>query len=382
MTTPQTPCHCHARIHLDPDKMLAEQRAGIGHNRWHPDITPAVRVASGSTVEMHTIDGLDRQIKRSTTAADLASIDMGRIHPLTGPVYVEGAEPGDLLAIKIEAVDTADRGFTMVMPGFGFLREQFTSPYLVHWEMSGGYAHSPDLPGVRIPGAPFMGVMGVAPSHALLQRINTREADLLGRGGAVLLPEPASAVPGDHAIASTALRTISPHETGGNIDIKQLTVGATLYLPVYQPGALFSVGDAHFAQGDGESCGTAIETSANFVATFEVLKGEARRRGQRDPSFEHPGYFTTPEMAAPRRFYATTGTSVSRDGSRNESENLTMAAQNALYNMIDYLADTRGLTREQAYCLCSVAVDLKVSQVVDVPNLIVSAVLPLDIFSS
>jgi len=382
MTAIQAPCPCHAYIHLDPEKILAEQKAGIGHNRWHPDITPALRVASGSTVEMHTIDGLDRQIQRGTTAADLASIDMGRIHPLTGPVYVEGAEPGDLLAIKIEAVDTADRGFTMVMPGFGFLREQFTTPYLVHWEMSGGFAYSRDLPGVRIPGAPFMGVMGVAPSHDLLQRINMREADLLGRGGAVLLPDPASAVPGDPAIANTALRTIAPHETGGNIDIKQLTVGATLYLPVYQPGALFSVGDAHFAQGDGESCGTAIETSANFVATFEVLKGEARRRGQRDPSFEHPGYFTTPEMAAPRRFYATTGTSVSRDGSRNESENLTMAAQNALYNMIDYLVDTRGLTRVQAYCLTSVAVDLKVSQVVDVPNLIVSAVLPLDIFTS
>lgn len=382
MTASQAPCQCHAHIHLDPDKILAEQRAGTGHNRWHPDITPAVRVASGSTVEMHTIDGLDRQIKRDTTAADLASIDMGRIHPLTGPVYVEGAEPGDLLAVKIEAVDTADRGFTMVMPGFGFLREQFNKPYLVHWEMSGGYAHSRDLPGVRIPAAPFMGVMGVAPSHELLKLINMREADLLGRGGAVLVPETASAMPSDAAIASTGLRTIAPHETGGNIDIKQLTVGATLYLPVYQPGALFSVGDAHFAQGDGESCGTAIETSANFVATFDVMKGEARRRGQRDPSFEHPGYFTSPEMAAPRRFYATTGTSVSRDGSRNESENLTMAAQNALYNMIEYLVDTRGLTREQAYCLTSVAVDLKVSQVVDVPNLIVSAMLPLDIFTS
>lgn len=381
MTANQARCHCHAFVHLDPTKVLAAQQAGKGHNRWHPDIPPAVRVASGSTVEMHTIDGLDRQIRPGTTAADLASIDMGRIHPLTGPVYVEGAEPGDLLAIKIEAVETADRGFTMVMPGFGFLREHFSEPCLVHWEMAGGYARSADLPGVRIPGAPFMGVMGVAPSHALLQRINAREADLLGRGGAVMLPEPASAVPGDAAIAGTALRTIAPHETGGNIDIKQLTAGATLYLPVYQPGALFSVGDAHFAQGDGESCGTAVETSATFVATFDVLKGEARRRGQRDPSFEHPGDFTTPEMAAPRRFYATTGSPVSRDGSRNESENLNLAAQNALLNMIDHLVDTRGLTRVQAYCLTSVAVDLKLSQIVDVPNVIVSAVLPLDIFA-
>ena len=267
------------------------------------------------------------------------------------------------------------------MPGFGFLREYFPEPFIVHWEMSGGFAYSPDLPGVRIPGAPFMGVMGVAPSQELLARINTREAELLARGGAVLPPDRASAVPSDPAIAATAIRTIAPHETGGNVDIKQLTAGTTLYLPVYQPGALFSVGDAHFAQGDGESCGTAVETSATFVAKFDLLKGEATRRKQTDPSYEHPGYFTTPEMGVPRRFYATTGIPVSRDGMRNESEDLTLAAKNALLNMVDYLVDARGLTRQQAYCLISVAVDLKVSQVVDVPNLIVSAFLPLDVFA-
>ena len=368
-----------AHIHLHADLPLAAQ-GGKGHNRWHPDITPALRIASGSTVEMETIDGLDRQITPKTVAADLLTVNMGRVHPLTGPVHVEGAQPGDLLAVRIEAVDTASRGFTLIMPGFGFLREHFPDPYLIHWEMSGGFAHSPDLPGVRIPGAPFMGVMGVAPSHELLTRINRREADLLARGGAVLPPDPTASVPSDPSIANSAMRTIAPHETGGNVDIKHLTAGATLYLPVYQPGALFSVGDAHFAQGDGESCGTAVETSATFVAKFELLKGEAARRKQNDPSFEHPGFFTSPEMGVPRRFYATTGIPVSRDGLRNESEDLTMAARNALLNMIDYLTDTRGLTRQQAYCLTSVAVDLKVSQVVDVPNLIVSAFLPLDIF--
>jgi len=222
--------------------------------------------------------------------------------------------------------------------------------------------------------------MGVAPSHELLARINAREAELLARGGAVVPPSAGAAVPSDPASADSSIRTIAPHEIGGNVDIKQLTAGATLYLPVYQRGGLFSVGDAHFAQGDGESCGTAVETSATFIATFDVLKGEARRRNQNDPSYEHPGFFTSPEMAAPRRFYATTGIPVSRDGMRNESEDLSMAAKNALLNMIDHLVDTRGLTRQQAYCLTSVAVDLKVSQVVDVPNLIVSAFLPLDIF--
>ena len=371
----------HEHIHLHPGKPLAEQSHGTGHNRWHPDIAPAIRVGSGSTVEMETIDGLDRQITAKTTASDLLRVDMGRIHPLTGPVHVEGAEPGDLLAVKIEAVQTADRGFTFIMPGFGFLREHFPDPFVVHWEMANGFAQSEDLPGVKIPGAPFMGVMGVAPSHDLLARINRREAELLGRGGAILPPDAQAAVPTTPSIAANALRTIAPHETGGNIDIKQLTVGATLYLPVYQTGGLFSVGDAHFAQGDGESCGTAVETSATFVAKFEVLKGEATRRRQNDPSFEHADCFAHPSMAVPRRFYATTGIPVSRDGLRNESEDLTMAARNALLNMIDYLMDTRGLTRQQAYCLTSVAVDLKVSQVVDVPNLIVSAFLPLGIFA-
>ncbi len=376
----------HSHIHIDPALPLARQ-ADKGHNRWHPDITPAVRIASGSSVEMETLDGLDGQITARTTAEDLAGIEMGRIHPLTGPVHVEGAEPGDLLAVKIEQILPASRGFTMIMPGFGFLRDLFTRPFLVHWEMAGGYAMSEQLPGVRIPGAPFMGVMGVAPSHELLQRIVAREAELSGRGGMVLPPDAVGAVPVTEGIAGHAIRTIAPHETGGNFDIKQLVAGATLYLPVQVPGALFSVGDAHFAQGDGESCGTAVETSATFVARFDVLKGEATRRRQRDPSYAlgghahhgapgvHGAYGVTPSKG----YYATTGMSLRADG-RAESEDITLATRNALINMIDYIADAWSFTREQAYCLASVAVDLRISQVVDVPNMTVSAVLPLDIF--
>jgi formamidase len=153
------------------------------------------------------------------------------------------------------------------------------------------------------------------------------------------------------------------------------------------PGALFSVGDAHFAQGDGESCGTAVETSATFVARFDVLKGEATRRRQNDPSYAHgghahhgsPGVHGAYGVTPSKGYYATTGMSVRADG-RAESEELTLAARNALINMIDYIADAYSFTREQAYCLASVAVDLRVSQVVDVPNMTVSAVLPLDIF--
>ena len=364
------------RAHISIDRALPLARqAAKGHNRWHPDIEPAVRIGSGSSVEMETLDALDGQLKPGMKPEELA-IDLGRAHPLTGPVYVEGAEPGDLLAVRIESIVPVNRGFTCVLPGFGYLRDLFTTPFVVHWELVNGFAVSENLPRVRIPGAPFMGVMGVAPSHDLLDRITAREADLAGRGGMVLPPDAAGAVPAHEPIASRALRTIPPRENGGNFDIRQLVAGSTLYLPVYVPGALFSVGDTHFAQGDGESCGTAVETSSTFIAKFEVLKGEARRRNQTDPSFE----CSELPSSVTRRYYATTGCSIRKDG-RNESEDLNVAARNALINMIDYISDAYSYSREQAYCLSSVAVSLRISQVVDVPNFTVSAFLPLDIFS-
>jgi formamidase len=365
----------NAHIHINRNLPLAAQ-SDKGHNRWHPDIAPTLRISPGTQVEIQTLDAMDGQVQPGMKSAELLGTNPLRVHPLTGPVYIEGAEPGDLLAIEIDTIATADRGFTVILPDFGFLRDLYPEPFVVHWEMANGVATSEDMPGVRIPGAPFMGVLGLAPSRELLRRINSREAELLERGGRVAPPDSAGAVPAHEPIASEAIRTIAPHEMGGNMDIKQLVAGSTLYLPVYVPGALFSAGDAHFAQGDGESCGTAIETAATLVARFELLKGEARRRKQIDPTFNYSAIETLP---AKRRFFATTGNSVRKDG-RNESEDLNIAARNALINMIDYIVDTRGYTREQAYCLTSVAVDLKVSQVVDTPNFIVSASLPLDIF--
>jgi formamidase len=365
-------------IRMDQRLPLARQ-AEKGHNRWHPDIAPAIRIVAGSRVEIETLDGLDGQISPETTREELARIDMGRIHPLTGPVYVEDAEPGDLLAVIIEQIRPADFGYTMINPGFGFLRDVFASPYIMHWQISDGFAHTKQLPNVRIPAAPFMGVMGVAPSHELLDRIVARETDVSRRGGLVLPPDPVGAIPKDGVIAGRGLRTIAPQETGGNMDVKQMVAGTTLYLPVQVPGGLFSVGDAHFAQGDGETCGTAIETSATFVARFELLKGEATRRGQRHPSFARDNDNANHETSLPRRFYATMGIPMRRDG-RNEHEDISIAARNALLNMIDHIVDAYGYSAEQAYCLTSVAVDLRISQAVDVPNVIVSAFLPLDIF--
>lgn len=365
-------------ISIDRSKTLTEEPAK-GHNRWHPDIPPIVKIDPGQVMGIETRDAIDGQITAATTIADLHKVNFGVVHPLTGPVYVNGAEPGDLLEVTMVEIEPQPFGFTAQIPGFGFLRDVFTEPHLVRWTIANGFATSPDLPGVRIPGAPFMGVIGLAPSHELLGQITRRETDLSKRGGMVLLPDPSGAVPTDPTIASSAMRTIAPHETGGNLDVKQLTKGTTLRMPVFVPGALFSVGDAHFAQGDGESCGTAVEMSATCYCSFNLIKGAAKKYNIRDVQFYRNDYFTTPEMAVPRRFFATTGQSYTREGV-NHSEDATLAARNALLNMIDHLVDERGFTRQQAYTICSVAVDLKISELVDVPNFVVSAFLPLDIF--
>lgn len=366
-----------AFLSVDRAKPLCDQ-SHVGHNRWHPEIEPKVEVEPDQVVGMETLDAFDGQIKPDTTSEAVGQLNLRLVHPLTGPVYVKGAEPGDILEVTVRQIDPQPFGYTLQVPGFGFLRDLFPDPYIIRWNIANGAATSEDLPGVSVPGAAFMGVMGVAPSHELLHKIYAREADLKAKGGNVLLPDTADAVPNSE-IATQAMRTIAPHETGGNLDIKQLTAGTTVRIPVYVPGALFSAGDAHFAQGDCETCGTAIEMGATFYASFQVIKGEAERLGIRDTQFYRNDYFTTPQMAVPQRFFATTGQSYTREGV-NYSEDLTVAARNALLNMIDHLVDRRGFTPQQAYAICSVAVDLKVSEMVDVPNFVVSAFLPLDIF--
>jgi formamidase len=367
-------------IRIDPSKPLAEEPE-TGHNRWHPDIPPVVRCDPGDEVVLETRDALDGQIGPSATAETVGAANLDVVHPLTGPVYVQGAEPGDLLEIEILDVAPDSYGFTIQAPGFGFLRDDFPEPHYVGWDIADNWATSADLPGVRIPGAPFMGTIGLAPGHESLGRITRREQAALDAGGFVLPPSPVGAVPSDPAIAATALRTVPPREQGGNVDIKQLAAGTRLFIPVDTPGGLFSAGDAHFAQGDCETCGTAIEMRSTLRVRFTVHEGEAREKNITDPRFSRTDYWVAPEYAAPRRFYATTGMSVSRDGSTVAAEDLTLAARNALLNMIDHLGE-QGWSRQQAYAICSVAVDLKVSQLVDVPSFLVSAFLPLDIFTS
>jgi formamidase len=366
-------------IGIDRGKSLGQEPAK-GHNRWHPDIPPILTVESGQTLGLETRDALDGQISSSTSAVEAGRANLNVAHPLTGPIYIRDAEPGDILEITVLDIEPQPFGFTAQIPGFGFLRDIFTEPHIIHWDIRDGFATSIDLPRVKIPGEPFMGVIGLAPSHELLDRINRRESDLSQRGGNVLLPDAADAVPASPAIAHTAMRTIAPHETGGNLDVKQLTKGTTVRIPVYLAGGLFSVGDAHFAQGDNECCGTAIEMGATFYCSFRLVKGAAAARNIRDVQFYRTSDSGPSRALGSYPYFATTGQSYTRDGV-NHSEDATLAARNALLNMIDYLVDGKGYTPQQAYSICSVAVDLHISEVVDVPNFVVSAFLPLDIFT-
>jgi formamidase len=332
------------------------------HNRWHPDIPPVAEVTPGDPIRLETEEGLAGQLTPDSTHADAGRLHLGLGHPLSGPVYVSGAKPGDVLEVELVSYEWADFGTTAVIPGFGFLADLFPEPYLVKWEIAGGLARSEELPGVAVPEETFAGVVGVAPSRDRMEAFRQREEALRARGQRVADPFPEAAVPPE---AADGLRTIPPRETGGNLDVRQLVAGSRLWLPVDVPGALFSIGDLHFAQGDGEVCGTAIEVAGAVTVRFALLAGPDRRH--RFPTYETP--------ARPgRRSFATTGIPV------ETGMDLNAAAREALLAMIDHLERTYGFDRSAAYALCSVAVDLRVSEVVDVPNPVVSALLPLDIF--
>ena len=363
-------------IRIDRGKRLCDE-PNCGHNRYHPDIAPVAEIAEGEEIALETRDALDGQIGPQTTVADFAGLDVGAVHPLTGPVFVKGAMPGDMLEIEFTDIIAQPIAFSAIMPGLGFLRDVMTEPFLVHWELRDNWATSAELPGVRIPGAPFMGVSAVAPSAAKLAEWTAREQRVIDRGGFALPPDAAGAVPAG-VCGLSGLRTLPPRENGGNFDVKQLTKGARLFLPVFMEGGLFSTGDGHFAQGDGEVCVTAVEMGATAVVRFRVHKGLAELRRFCSPVFSRTGYFTDPRFAAPERFLGVMGMPINAAG-EIEAENLTLACRNAVLNMMELLQE-RGFTRQQAYVICSVAVDLRVSNVVDVPNFVVSALLPEAIF--
>jgi formamidase len=345
------------------------------HNRIWPDLEPVATIDPGEEIELELRDGMDGQLSPSSDASSLETIDLDANHPLTGPIEVRGARPGDVLTVSPRRIEPGRFGTTAVIPGFGLLGDLFADPFLVRWQIEDGVARSPELPGVAIRGRPFLGCVLVAPSPELFARAARREEALARRGGAVLGPQPHSAVPAHEPYASQALRTIPPRENGGNLDVPQVREGSRLLLPVHVPGALLSVGDTHFAQGEGEVCGTAIEVAATVTLEVSLRRAETLRWRPRFPAIEYTE--TRPERA--RTCFETTGIPLSDEG-ENESLDVTLAARRALLELIGWLQAERGLTREQAYVLASVAADLRVSEAVNVPNALVTCRLALDVF--
>lgn len=365
-------------------------------NRIHYAVKPVARVKPGQQFILETRDGLDSDLDFNSTAADVAAVNLDRCHPLTGPVYIEGAKRGDAIAVTVEDIAPDDFGSTTIVPGFGFLRDQFRDPYIVRWELNRLEARSKDIPGVAVPNNAFMGTVGTLPGKPELDTWLKREKALADAGGAVLPPQPVDALPVDlcgvdGSAKHECVRTVPPRENGGNTDAKESVVGTTVLLPCFIDGCGLFAGDVHFAQGGGEVAGTAIEMGAKVTLRAKVIAGGASRISTMH--FEGGAQL---KKLAPSSFYAVTGLPLKQEGDlpvydtylgghtisplANLSEDLTLAARNATLNMIDFLVKEKGLTREQAYVLASVAVDLNIAQAVDFPNMSVTAILNRDVF--
>ena len=281
------------------------------HNKFSRNISPVLRVPSGAVIEAETEEASDGQIRMDSGVEDLTGMDFDPVHPLTGPVYVEGAQPGDVLAVTLHKIEVGDWGWVGVFPGFGLLAEDFTEPYLRTFELGKDARSVKFTDKITVPLKPFPGVMGVAPD------------------------------------TDEMLSTIPPRANGGNMDDHHLTEGTTVYFPIFVEGALFSIGDAHSVQGAGEVCGTAIETPMRIVYEVNVIKGKDKIR---EPQYE------TDDTYAVTAFATT----------------LDEAAKKALRYMVDYLEEEHGLDRADAYVLCSLAGDLRIAEVVDAPHMLVS----------
>lgn len=295
------------------------------HIGWDNSIAPARTVAPGDSLDFECPDSSDGQITAAATVADIAALDFGRINPVVGPIFIDGAQPGDAVKITIGDFRPSGFGWTANIPGFGLLADQFVEPALKLWSYD-RVAMTPAAfsSTARVPLKPFAGTMGLA-----------------------------LAEPGLHSI-------VPPRRTGGNLDIRDLSTGTVLYLPVEVAGGLFSIGDTHAAQGDGEICGTAIESPMALTLTLDLVK-QANLAG---PRFTTPGPVTSHLDGA--GYEVTTGI----------GPDLMLAAKDAVSRMIDLLTAAHGMTAVDAYMLCSVCGDLRISEVVDLPNWVVSFYFP------
>jgi acetamidase/formamidase len=291
---------------------------------WDNAREPALEVESGAVVELHARDASDEQIRFDSTADDVLSIDFTHVNPISGPVFIKGARPGDVLAVELMEFRPGDWGWTAIIPGFGLLADEFPEPWLRISEVEGDVVRFSDR--IALPLRPFPGTIGVAPAE-----------------------------PGEHPI-------LPPTRWGGNLDTRHLTVGSTLYLLVGVEGALLSIGDTHAAQGDGEVCGTAVESAMDVAVRVTVRRDFSVQA----PQYDAPGSFE----AGP--YHVCTGV----------GPDLLEAAADAVRAMITWLGERHGIERHEAYAAVSVACDLRIHEVVDAPNWVVGACMPEGIFRS
>ncbi len=307
---------------------LHEVRPDAFNYVWDNALEPALSIESGEDVLLHVRDASDEQIGPGSGDDAVANLDFAHVNPVSGPVEVRGAKPGDVLAVEILEFAPRDWGWTAIIPGFGLLADEFPEPWLRISAVDPDAGRVRFAEGITLPYEPFPGTIGVA------------------------LPEP-----GQHSV-------VPPSDWGGNMDIKHLRAGTTLYLPVGVEGALFSVGDTHAAMGDAEVCGTAVETAMDITVRLTV---------RRDLSLGAPQYHVPAgELARTQGSAYHVCTGVAPD--------LMEASKRAVRAMIDHLGGRHGLGRQEAYALVSVACDLRIHEVVDAPNWVVGAFLPEDIF--
>ncbi len=314
---------------MDAPLTLHSVREDAYNYVWDNSIEPVLEIEHGEAVELHVRDASDEQITSSSGADDVAKLDFDHVNPVSGPVFVKGAQPGDVLEVELLELRARDGwGWTALIPGFGLLADEFPDPWLRISSVDAERGRVAWGDEVSLPYRPFPGTIGVAPAE-----------------------------PGEHSI-------VPPSRWGGNIDTKHLRARTVLYLPVGVEGALFSLGDTHAAQGDGEVCGTAIETAMDVVVRLSV---------RRDFRIDAPQYRVPEGMLAAEpqsAYHVCTGV----------GPDLMEATRDAVRAAIRHLEERRGLDRHEAYALCSVAADLRIHEVVDAPNWVVGVFLPDEIF--
>ena len=371
------------RIKMKPGTRLSEQPENIGMNRWHPDIPAIVHVKPGEDIILETLDFLDCQIANNDDPSDVRDIDLTRAHPLTGPIYIDGAEPGDLLVVDILDIGTiTPYGFSGIFAkenGGGFLADYFPNAAKAIWDFHGIYTSSRHIPGVRFAGLTHPGLIGTMPSIDMVHEWNRREAPLAAEGKAKAPYEPTAyvgALKGTERdrVAKEACRTVPPREHGGNTDIKNISIGTRIYFPVFTKGAGFAMGDLHFSQGDGEIafCG-AIEMDGYTHLGFDLIKGGMAKYKLKQPIFV-PGP-TDPKF---EKWLMFEGICV-EDGKQYYLD-ATVAYRRACMNAIEYLQNF-GYTGEQAYMLLTAApVEGRIGGIVDIPNCACTVAIPTGIF--